>query len=204
MSENKKKHAFLKDDGSINWKKLLFRTFIAILIIFIVFLAFDLVMNNSVRTNDIATDIYNKMGYLGVALFVYLCDTFIVPLTPDIMFPLVSSNWNIFEITIFMGGASFLGGLSAYWLGHLLSKIKAVEKLANRLMGTHKEFVHHRGAWGVAIAGLTPIPYSTICWTAGIVKLEFKDVILACLVRFLRMIIYYYLFLGGAKIISFI
>jgi len=204
MKNNDKRHTFLKEDGSINWRKLLFRTMLAILIIFVIFILYDLIIGSSVRTNDIATNIYNKMGYFGVALFVYLCDTFIVPLTPDIMFPLVSKNWNIIEITLFMGGASFLGGLSAYWLGHLLSKIKTVDKFANKLMGTHKEFIHHRGAWGVAIAGLTPIPYSTICWTAGIVKLEFRDVVLACLVRFLRMILYYYLFLGGAKIISFI
>lgn len=203
MSDDKK-HSFLKEDGSIAWKKLFFRTLIAVLFIFIIFMIYDKVVNTNETTNSIAKELYNSLGHFGVSLFVYLCDTFIVPLTPDIMFPLVSENWSIIEITLFMGSASYLGGISAYWLGHLLSKIKSINKLSNRIMGTHKTFIHKKGAWGVAIAGLTPIPYSTICWTAGILKVEFNDVALACIVRFVRMILYFYLYRAGASIISFL
>ncbi|MDC7244243.1 MAG: YqaA family protein [Pleomorphochaeta sp.] len=204
MNNDKEKHTFLREDGSIAWGKLVFRTFIALLFIFVIFIIYDKVIRSSVQTSTLAQDLYNKLGHFGVSLFVYLCDTFIVPLTPDIMFPLVSSNWNILEITLFMGSASFLGGISAYWLGHLLSKIKIVDKYANKIMGSHKVFIHNKGAWGVALAGLTPIPYSTICWTAGILKVEFKKVIFACLVRFPRMILYYYLFIAGAQITNFL
>lgn len=204
MDEKNKKHRFLKEDGSIAWKKLVIRTLIAFVSIFLIFILYDKIISSNVKTSDVAQRLYNSLGFFGVSLFVYLCDTFIVPLTPDIMFPLVSSNWNIFEITIFMGGSSYLGGISAYWLGHLLSLIKVVNRYSNKIMKDHKVFIHNKGAWGVAISGLTPIPFSTICWTAGILKVEFKDVVLACLVRFLRMILYYYLFKAGVEIVNFL
>jgi membrane protein YqaA with SNARE-associated domain len=203
-NEDEKKHSFLKEDGSIAWKKLFFRTILALLVIFILFSIYSQIMKSNVQANNVAQNLYNELGHFGVSLFVYLCDTFIVPLTPDIMFPLVSGDWTALQITFFMGAASFLGGITAYWLGHLISLIKVVNRVANKIMGTHKVFIHKKGAWGVALAGLTPIPYSTICWTAGILKVEFKDVVLACLVRFPRMLIYYYLFKAGVELIQFL
>lgn len=198
------KHTFLKDDGKIAWKKLIIRTFFMILFIFILFLLYDKIFRTNVKANEIAKKLYNDLGFHGVALFVFLCDTFIVPLTPDIMFPLVSSSWSPLQITFFMGTASFFGGLCAYWLGHLVYKIKIVKNIANKIIGSHEVLIHKKGAWAVVLAALTPIPYSTVCWTAGILKVDFRKVIFACLVRFPRMIIYYYLFRAGIQIINFL
>ncbi|MDC7237459.1 MAG: VTT domain-containing protein [Sphaerochaetaceae bacterium] len=201
---NDQQHTFLKENGKIKWTKLISRTLIAVLFIFILFLLYDKLFKTNVRANDIATQLYNDLGFHGVALFVYLCDTFLVPLTPDVMFPLVASDWNPLQITLFMGTASFLGGLSGYWLGHLLDRIKIIDRLAQKIMGTHKVLIHKKGAWAVVLAALTPIPYSTICWTAGILKVDFKKVALASLVRFPRMLIYYYLFRAGTHLIAFL
>ncbi len=201
---NDQQHSFLKENGKIKWTKLISRTFIAVLFIFILFLLYDKFFRTNIRANEIARQLYNDLGFHGVALFVYLCDTFLVPLTPDVMFPLVASDWNPLQIALFMGTASFLGGLSGYWLGNFLSHIKPVFRLSEKIMGTHKVLIHKKGAWAVVLAALTPIPYSTICWTAGILKVDFKKVVLASLVRFPRMLIYYYLFRAGTHLIDFL
>jgi membrane protein YqaA with SNARE-associated domain len=199
-----KKHAFLKEDGRISWPKLIIKTFFMFVVIFGIFLIYDKVLKSSVRATMFANNLYENLGYKGVALFVYICDTFIVPMTPDVMFPLVSSQWSIIQITMIMGTASFLGGISAYWLGRSVSLIKIVSRTSERIMGSHKILIHKKGAWAIVLAGLTPIPYSTVCWTAGILKVNFIDVLFACLVRFPRIMIYYYLFKAGVQIINFL
>lgn len=198
------KHTFLKENGKFDWKKIIIRTFFMLIFIFLIFILYDKIFRTNVTANTLATELYNDLGYHGVALFVYLCDTFIVPLTPDVMFPLVSADWSPWQITFFMGSASFLAGLSAYWLGHLVSLIKVIDNVANKIMGSHKVLIHKKGAWAVVLAALTPIPYSTICWTAGILRVDFKKVVLASLVRFPRMLIYYYLFRAGIHVLNFL
>jgi heme/copper-type cytochrome/quinol oxidase subunit 1 len=86
------KHAFLKENGKFDWKKIIIRTFFMLIFIFLIFILYDKIFRTNVTANTLATELYNDLGYHGVALFVYLCDTFIVPLTPDVMFPLVSAD----------------------------------------------------------------------------------------------------------------
>ena len=85
---------------------------------------------------------------------------------------------------------SYLGGLTAYFIGRLTLQIKSIRqylevKMADNLKNTKK--------WGglLIIAGaLLPLPFAISCLTAGMIKYSFNRVILFGLFRFLRFAIY--------------
>jgi len=101
-----------------------------------------------------------------------------------------------------LGTASFIGGIMGYWIGRFLSRIKFINKHVDKLVGSHKAFIEDHGAWAIVLAALSPLPYSTICWAAGVIKVDNIKIVLACLARYARMILYYYIFIGGLSIIS--
>lgn len=195
-------NGFTNSDGSIRWKKLLFRTLIGIAFVIALLLVYENFFGIGGANDDsIAKMAYEKMGTLGVFFFVLIVDTFIVPMTVDVMYPLVIA-WSSVKIMLVLGTASFCGGILGYWIGRFLSRIKFVNKIVDKLVGSHKTFIEDHGAWAIVLAALSPLPYSTICWAAGVIKVDNRKIILACLARYARMILYYYIFIGGLSIIS--
>lgn len=198
----KESKGFTNPDGSIRWKKLIFRTLIGIFFVISILLIFEHFLGVGGANDDsIAKMLYEKMGTSGVFLFVLIVDTFIVPMTVDVMYPLVIA-WSPIKIMLVLGTASFIGGILGYWFGRLLSHLKMVTKGVDKIVGTHGQFIENHGAWAIVIAALSPIPYSTICWAAGIVNVDHRKIIFACIARYARMIIYYYIFIGGLSFIS--
>lgn len=198
----KSSNGFTNLDGSIRWKKLLFRTIIGIAFVIAILLIYEYFFGVVGTTNDsIAQRLYEQMGTSGVFLFVLIVDTFIVPMTVDVMYPLVIA-WSPIKIMMVLGTASFLGGILGYWIGRFLSRIKFIDRLVDKLVGSHKVFIDDHGAWAIVLAALSPLPYSTICWAAGALKVDNRKIILACIARYARMLIYYYIFIGGLSLIS--
>lgn len=201
LSSKKPINGFTNLDGSIKWRKLFFRTIIALLIVFAIFLGYEHFLGGNGTNDQIAKNLYQKMGNIGIFLFVYLVDTFIVPMTVDVIYPLVTS-WSPWKIMLVLGTASFFGGVSGYWIGRLLSHVKVINNFIEKLVGSHKEFIEVHGAWAVVLGAISPLPYSTICWAAGIAKVDNRKILLACLARYLRMIVYYYILIGGLNLFN--
>jgi membrane protein YqaA with SNARE-associated domain len=198
----KTSNGFTNIDGSIRWKKLLFRTLIGIVFVIAILLAYEHFFEvGGISDDSIAKRLYERMGTSGVFLFVLIVDTFIVPMTVDVMYPLVVA-WSPIKIMIVLGTASFFGGIIGYWIGRLLSRIKFIDRHVDKIVGSHKAFIDDHGSWAIVLAALSPLPYSTICWAAGVVEVDNRKIILACLARYARMLIYYYIFIGGLSIIS--
>ena len=55
-------------------------------------------------------------------------------------------------------------------------------------------YIQHYGVLFVMLAGILPLPFSTICVAAGAVRMDVRKVTLACLTRFIRAAIYFALF----------
>ena len=85
---------------------------------------------------------------------------------------------------------SYLGGLTAYFLGRITLKIKSVKEYLEVKM---QENLKNTSKWGglLIIAGaLLPLPFAISCMTAGMIKYPFKRVVLFGLFRFIRFAIY--------------
>ena len=101
---------------------------------------------------------------------------------------------NPFVMIPIIGGASALGGMTSYSIGRLLYKIPAIKKLTGKAYMKWGGYIQHYGVLFVMLAGILPLPFSTICVAAGAVQMDARKVTLACLTRFIRAAIYFALF----------
>ena len=85
---------------------------------------------------------------------------------------------------------SYLGGITAYFIGRASLKINAITeylevKMAKNLKNTSK--------WGgilILVGALLPLPFAISCMTAGMIKYPLKGVLTFGLFRFVRFAIY--------------
>ncbi len=191
------KESYLLDDGTLNIKVLLRRTLTVTLSILVLYLLVMKVLSftNIGKSEGLRQFVLN-FGVRGVAIYVYLVDLLVIPLSVDFIWAFVMS-WNPLTAILVMGTSSVAGALSAYLIGRLVGLIPPIKRWVMKASGTHaEELINKYGVWGIVVSGLTPLPYSTICTVAGVVKLNPYLFFLGSLVRYLRMAIYYFIFAG--------
>lgn len=186
------------ETGNLNWPQVVGRT-VAFMGFFLLVYAIGLYFIKDYYF-EIGRWVVDHLGLGGVALFSFGTDMFIVPFSVDILFPFVT-QWPPVPLLATMSFASAVGGIGGYWIGRLLGHLPLVSLLTSRFSRESRHLVDRYGVWAVAIAGLTPIPFSTVCWIAGMVRVNPYLVVAASLSRIPRMIIYYLLIRGGLSVI---
>lgn len=187
------------DNVKLNWKKIALIGFIPLLLIFIGFF----VVVNYIGGDDYsaAVDWFDEnLGMWGIFLYVYVVDTLILPLSPDFVFP-IAASMNPFIVVPVIGTASALGGVTSYAIGLLLHKIPLVKKYTDRAAVKWGAYIRKYGIAFVLLAGILPLPFSTICVLAGALKMDARRVLLATCIRYIRAALYFALFRAGLLII---
>lgn len=139
-----------------------------------------------------------RFGVAGMAVGMFFADTFSMPPPP------------LFYIVIIATGAgshvpgmavisvsSMLAGLLGYRLASLLSarpffrrRIDATRVRMDPLLARH-------GAWAFAIASITPVPFSILCYLAGIYRVRMRVFAIVLLFRVPRLLVLYWLVRAG-------
>lgn len=191
------KESYLLEDGTLNVKVLMKRTLsltVSILVLYL--LVMKLLSYTSIGQSEVLQQFVLDFGVRGVALYVYLMDLLVFPLSVDFIWAFVMA-WHPLQVILVMGTSSVAGALSAYLVGRLIRCIPPIRRWVMKVSGTHaEELIAKYGVWGIVISGLTPLPYSTICTVAGVVKLNPYLFFLGTLIRYVRMAIYYFIFAG--------
>ncbi|MFA6688991.1 MAG: YqaA family protein [Sphaerochaetaceae bacterium] len=187
-----------KANGSVDWRQLLLKTAV-LMCAFLVIYAIALYFVKD-EYAEIGQWVITHMGHRGIGVFVFLVDMLIVPMSVDLVFPFVLT-WNPVSLLSVMGIASALGGYAGYWIGRLLGAIPFIRRFTTSFSRDGERMIARYGVWAVVIAGLTPIPFSTVCWLAGMLKVPAGRTLLACFSRIPRMVIYYLIFTGGLWVI---
>ncbi|MGE4584596.1 MAG: YqaA family protein [Sphaerochaeta sp.] len=191
------KETYLKEDGTLNVRKLLFRTLLAMVCIFsLYFIAFQYYKSLGLDKNALIQQFIDNFGIFGVALYVYLVDLVVAPLSVDFIWPFVM-HWPPLQAIFVMGTASVAGAFTAYLFGRLVGLIPMFRHWVLKQSGTHtQQLITRYGLWAIVISGLTPLPFSTICIVAGILELKAPYVLAASTIRYARMGLYYLIFSG--------
>jgi len=159
---------------NINLKDLI----IGFLIVFI-FVLF-IIFRKEIRI--FAKDLFKLYGLFGLAAFVIVMDTFIQPISPDLI--IVGSTLggaNLIFTALIGGGSSILAGIIGYNIGRkIVGKSRKNSFTSKQLVNGEKLFNKY-GIWAVAIGALSPVPYSAICWSAGIYGMVFKKFLITSL-----------------------
>ena len=186
-------------DVHLNWKKIALIGTIPIILIFIGF--FLVVKYIGGENYTAAVDWFDEnFGLTGIFLYVYVVDTLILPLSPDLVYPIAVSKNPLVMIPL-IGTASALGGITSYAIGLLLHKIPFIRKFTDKAKVKWGAYIRKYGVFFVIIAGILPLPFSTICVLAGALKMPAGKVIPATAIRYIRTAIYFALFRAGLLMI---
>ncbi|TVR68612.1 MAG: hypothetical protein EA427_09890 [Spirochaetaceae bacterium] len=166
----------------------------------VVLLAFLLVSLWLIRLDlpleERAAALARRGGLPGVFVFVLVVDTFTVPASLDLLFPF-TRGWVPFPLLSVMSVASIMGGTLGYWIGRLLYHLPFVRRTVAGYYARGVRIIGRYGYWGVVLAALTPLPFSTVSWIAGMVRLPFQRFFLAALWRIPRVVGYWFLLQAG-------
>jgi membrane protein YqaA with SNARE-associated domain len=195
------KESLMLEDGSLDFRQLLFKAVVlTALILSVIIFLIQFVNLKAIDESEQIQQFIRDFGMKGVAIFVYLVDLLILPLSPDMMWPFVL-KWDPMTAILVMGASSAAGAYTAYLAGRLIGLIPFIRKFTLRYAGGDSEKILRKyGIWGIVISGMTPLPFSTICCLAGIVKLRPLPVLAATQIRFARMGLYYLIYSSILKV----
>jgi membrane protein YqaA with SNARE-associated domain len=149
---------------------------------------------------DLAGSIVGSMGYPGIFISIFVLDLLILPLSPDVI--LFLSVVSEADPTIYMPlicTASILAGSTAYVLGRFLGRQRVVKAMLGRNERKWRPVVRRYGMLAVVLSALTPIPYSTICLLAGMMKMDYRQFLVGTLWRVPKFLVWYLLIGLGFK-----
>lgn len=146
-----------------------------------------------------AQDMIARTGGWGVALGFFVVDAFSAPIPNDIFSVFGRMGGMPFwEVVAWASAGSISGGCVGWWIGrHWISKNRWLRAWMKAQGGKTVERVRKRGGWFLAVAAITPMPYSLVCWGAGIVNMRFGVVFGVSTLRILRIALYLWLIEQG-------
>lgn len=127
------------------------------------------------------------LGGPGIAIGYLIPDAFTVPIPNDAFgwFGL-EGGMPFWEVVAWGTTGSVAGGSVGYLIGRRLRSTKWVAQfMAGRGRALERLIIRY-GMWVVAVAALTPLPYSLSAWAAGAVHMRFSTFFAVSLTRVLR------------------
>lgn len=147
---------------------------------------------------EMARWLVENLGYAGMFGGVFLADTFTFPIPPDVyIFIAVASGIDVAPALSTVAVASVVAGNIAYYIGPYVSEIPLLRARIERFRPRGERLFQKYGVWAVAIAAMTPVPFSVVCWMAGTYRMKYKSFAVATLMRIPRVIGYYWLYKMG-------
>lgn len=135
-----------------------------------------------------------SFGYAGLAIGTFIADGFHFPIPPQFYMLLaitseMSQPLAFAAITL----ASLAGGYAGYTFAGRLAGIGIVARRLERSRALAERAFSRYGVRGTLVAGLLPVPYSVLCYLAGLQGLPANLFLLFTLLRIPRLVAYYYL-----------
>lgn len=139
-----------------------------------------------------------SFGYAGLALGTILADGFSLPPPPLFYIVIVATgkSSHLVGMTV-ISAASMVAGVIGYHLAALLAARpffrKRIDATRARMDGLFKRY----GVWAFLIASATPLPFSFMCYTAGVYRLGPRMLAFICVFRVPRLLVMYWLIVAG-------
>jgi len=154
-------------------KYLIFTLFILFFLSFILFYS---------EIKQVATVILSTFGLTGVFIVTMILDMLIQPISPD-MLAFSSSFGGIspYFVVLVAGIASCTAASIDYFFGRKLGAKGFKKWFGEEHLDKGQQLINKYGVLGVIVGALSPVPFSAVCWAAGIYHMKFNKFILTCL-----------------------
>lgn len=125
-----------------------------------------------------------RLGPGGVLLGVVLAETSPMPLAGEpLLFLGLRGGLSLPAVAALGCAGNLLAAALSYACGALLRRAGLVERALGARLTAAEAAVRRRGAWALVAASVTPLPFGTLAWVAGALRLPLGAYALACLVR---------------------
>mmetsp|Transcript_108729 Transcript_108729/g.307534 ORF Transcript_108729/g.307534 Transcript_108729/m.307534 type:complete len:229 (+) Transcript_108729:238-924(+) len=167
------------------WRSIGVKVAVSILL----FVALSLLLEHfcEEQVSAFASALMDRIGIPGLFLAVVFADGVPQPFTyVPLIFIAVKADVPKLEVFGVCAAASFTAALMGYGVGMRIRKLECGQKLFNRMADDHPyipELMQKKGALGVALAALLPVPLAMATWTAGYLEIFFPTFVLAGLCR---------------------
>lgn len=167
-----------------------------LLMLILIFVSvFFLIEKFIISTKEIFDIIIDNVASEFVFALFFISETILGLIPPDLFIMWgkglgVSWEVNPWAIVGLLATLSYLGGVSAYFIGRWLSGIDKINYFVNK---KYEDLFSNLKKWGgffVVIAALLPLPFSLITMMAGMTKFPIKPLVTLGLFRFLRFFLY--------------
>lgn len=127
---------------------------------------------------------------LGVLTTFFISEILLGLVPPEIFIAWTKKTDNPIINLSLIALLSYSGGIIAYYLGQATLRIKFVKNYLEVKMAKSLKNVSKWGGFLILVGAVLPLPFSTACFTAGMIKYPIKGVLLFGLFRFLRFAVY--------------
>jgi membrane protein YqaA with SNARE-associated domain len=146
----------------------------------------------------VARGFVSSYGYWGMALGTFLADGFHFPIPPQFyMLLAIASQASVPASLVVIVAASLLAGVVGYTAARFVANNVWVAARTERSRRLLERAVVRFGARAALIASLLPIPYSILCYLAGLNRMPLRFLVLVCLCRIPKLIAFYLLVYWG-------
>lgn len=120
---------------------------------------------------DIVRELIQNYGYFGIFSLTAL-EQFIFPVPADVFVAIGTSlGLPLGKVLVYVLLAALFGSYVGYFLGKWLGLPVMRWLFGETRLRKGEVFIEKYGMWGVIVAGLTPLPFKIVTWTAGIFEM---------------------------------
>jgi membrane protein YqaA with SNARE-associated domain len=135
-----------------------------------------------------------EFGLVGVFFAVIATDSLAATHEP-VLLVAYAGGLGFMPVFLTASAASVIAGPVGWGLGTLLGRAPLVERVFRRYR--IDDFMTRYGFWAVAVAALTPFPFSLATWASGAAGLQLRVVALGSLFRVPKVLFYFSLIVFG-------
>ncbi|MDD2997537.1 MAG: DedA family protein [Erysipelotrichia bacterium] len=152
----------------------------AFVLLLIMVALFCLFLYYRVPIKGYAKNAVENFGYPALFFFCWAADVIIQPIPADvIVFGTAFGEANMWLTAFVAGLSSALGGLTGYFIGKIFGPWRFRRLFGSKLLRKGRDLFRDHGSLAIFIAGVSPVPYSAVCWIGGIYNMALIKVVAA-------------------------
>ena len=157
------------------------RNTLILLVVILIFFVLFLIFRNQIK--DFIEIFITHFGLFGIFITSMIMDTIIQPIGPGIL--VVTATFggaNYILVSLVAGVGSCCGGVFGYFIGKKIGSERFKKIFGSRKFEKSANLFEKYGVLAVIVGAISPIPYSGVCWTAGIYNMKFSYFLLTSLI----------------------
>lgn len=179
-------------DAAVRWQRIGLKLSVSISLFLLLTFLLEKFAGNVVT--NISATVMDCIGTPGIFLVVFLLDGLPQPFPyVPLIFMAVKGSIPKHAVFFICSAASYSSALVGYAVGMNIRRLKWGNALFSRLSDEHPyvlELMERKGALGVAIAALLPVPLAIATWTAGSFRIYFPHFMIAALCRMPKIMVF--------------